>query len=216
MVGMRILILATLVVLGPAARGQTLTAKDHYDRATAAFSLGSYAEAAEEYEKAFKLKPDKALLYNAAQAHRIAGNKQRALTLYQNYLRVFGDEIPNRAEVQRHVSSLKAAIAAEAETANAPPTKPAPAKIEPTPQPAPAPQPAPQPAPVAQPAPQPAPATAAVVATRPADKPLIKKPWFWATIGGAAAVLAIGIGVGVGVGAAPRDPSPTLGSFPGN
>ena len=30
------------------------------------------------------------MLYNAAQAHRLAGDRQRALELYRNYLRVYG------------------------------------------------------------------------------------------------------------------------------
>src|SRR5262245_50804586 len=85
-------------------------ARAHYKRGIAAYALSHFAEAAEEYEQAFTLEPDPALLYNAAQAHRLAGNKTRALTLYQNYLRIFGDKVPNKAEVTAHIAKLKAAI----------------------------------------------------------------------------------------------------------
>src|SRR6185312_16914961 len=59
-------------------------ARAYHEKAKAAFALSHYAQAAEFFEKAFELKADPALLYNAAQSHRLAGNKQRALTLYQN------------------------------------------------------------------------------------------------------------------------------------
>ena len=53
-------------------------ARSYLDKATSAYGLGRYAVAAENFEKAYELKPDLALLYNAAQSHRLAGNKQRA------------------------------------------------------------------------------------------------------------------------------------------
>src|SRR5262249_58021652 len=70
-----------------------------FERGSALYALGRYAEAAPLFERAFELKPDPALLYNAAQAYRLLGNKPRALTLYQNYFRLFGDQIPNAPEV---------------------------------------------------------------------------------------------------------------------
>ena len=73
-----------------------------YDEATAAFGLGRYAEAAEKYEAAFAIRPDPALLYNAAQAYRLAGNKQRALELYRNYVRLYPDGT-NATDARTHV-----------------------------------------------------------------------------------------------------------------
>src|SRR6185436_3078335 len=64
-----------------------------------------------------------ALLYNAAQAHRVAGNKQRALLLYQNYLRVYGKQVKNRDEVERHIQTLQRAIDSEVQSQTAPPTE---------------------------------------------------------------------------------------------
>jgi tetratricopeptide (TPR) repeat protein len=97
-----------------------------YEKGNAAFALGNYAEAAKEYEAAFGLKPDPALLYNAAQAHRLANNKERALLLYQNLLRVYGQKIGNRDEVQRHIATLRQAIEVENQSRTSPPTEPAP------------------------------------------------------------------------------------------
>jgi tetratricopeptide (TPR) repeat protein len=45
-------------------------ARQHYQRGTAHYALGEYADAAAEYQEAFRLKQDPALLYNAAQAYR--------------------------------------------------------------------------------------------------------------------------------------------------
>jgi len=81
-------------------------ARRHYEQATAAFGLGKYAEAAIEYEAAFGLRPDPALLYNAAQSYRLAGNARRALQLYQNYLRLYG-ETQNSDDARKHVADLE-------------------------------------------------------------------------------------------------------------
>src|SRR5262245_51516645 len=97
-------------------------AKAHYKRGFAAYGLGRYAEAAREYEKAFELNPDPALLFDAAQAHRLAHNDKRALELYENYLRLF-DKAKNRDEVLRKIEEIKRELAQKPAT----PTAPAPA-----------------------------------------------------------------------------------------
>ena len=84
-------------------------ARAYHEKAKAAFALSHYAQAAEFFEKAFELKSDPALLYNAAQSHRLAGNKQRALTLYQNYLHVYGRD-DRRAQIEMRIDELKKAI----------------------------------------------------------------------------------------------------------
>jgi hypothetical protein len=159
--------------------------RGYLDRATAAFALNHYAVAAENYEKAFELKPDPAVLYNAAQAHRLAGNKERALELYQSYLRMYGTE--KRAEIEAHIENLKQAIEKDHAVATSPPTTPAPvggATAEPA-------------APVKS---QPAAATKAVEpapvlvtqASPPArDDSIVKKPWFWIVVGGVVAAAAV-------------------------
>ena len=104
-------LVATLAGLGAPAvtadRGKK--AKKAYEEANAAFGLGHYGAAAERYEAAFSLRPDPALLYNAAQSYRLAGNKPRALELYRNCLRLYPD-FSNADDARNHVATLKKQI----------------------------------------------------------------------------------------------------------
>jgi len=184
----------------PPASGTPTAAPDDarslFERGSTLYALGRYAEAAPLFERAFELKPDPALLYNAAQAYRFMGNKTRALTLYQNYFRLYGDRISNADEVRRQIEQLKETIAADERAKTAPPTdmqKPAP--------------------PVSTPA-----ATMLTAsAPPPPRKPLVKQPWFWIAVGGAAAVVITGVAVGVAVGTRGHtSPSASFGTVSGN
>ncbi len=205
-----------------------------YDEATAAFGLGRYAEAAEKYEAAFAIRPDPALLFNAAQAYRLAGNKPRALELYRNYVRLYPDGT-NATDARTHTESLKKAI--DEEKAHPPkvPVTPLPSATSPQPA-APAPGAAPgraMPPPVETTArtPQPAAppegndtnaanASNVPLVTRPAQpgeeqKPLTKERWFWVAAGvgallvGAMVILAVS-------GGGETYPDPTYGTAQGN
>jgi hypothetical protein len=240
------LVLALLslpLLAGPAAAGPTEEARAYVEKATAAFALTKYAAAADNFEKAFELKPDPALLYNAAQSHRLAGNKERALALYKNYLRIYAPK-DKREEVEARIAELEKAIAhdkaIEARPPNtteplaatppaAPPTPVAPAAASPAapptssvPPPAPAAAPAvPAPAPAlatAAPAPAPvAPTPAPVLVAQPGpaeQDSLTRKPWFWvAAGGGVAAALIVVLALTMG---GSKAPSPSIGSAPGN
>lgn len=133
-------------------------ARAYLDKATAAYGLGRYAVAAENFEKAYELKPDQALLYNAAQAHRLAGNKQRALELYESYLRMYGKK-DKREEVERRIRELKQAIEHDKTVATSPPVTTMPVSPPPSSPPPSSPPPAAAapPAPAAAPAPASAP-----------------------------------------------------------
>ncbi len=190
---------AFLLLLAPlSARADepvSASAKEHYQKGTAAYALGNYDEAAREYEAAFQKRQLPELLYNAAQAHRLAGNKKRALLLYENYLRLFGAKIVNRDEVSRLIAQLKTALAADESAATSPPTN---AKVvEP---------------PVAKPEPQP---TLVVAVTKPPPKK--KTPaWVWGVVGAGAAIVVGGVVVGVVLGTRPHDPAASLGAVRGN
>ena len=80
-------------------------ARDLYKQATAAFGLAQYDEAARLYEAAFQAHPDDSLLFNAAQAHRLAGEARRALELYKNYLRLYPSG-PFAAQARRQIAQL--------------------------------------------------------------------------------------------------------------
>jgi tetratricopeptide (TPR) repeat protein len=176
-------------------------ARAHYEKATGAYALGRYADAAAEFEAAFVLKPDPAILYNAAQAYRLAGKKERALELYRSYRRVYGRRAEHAGDVDKHIAELEKAIesdrhASSAEStdlatfdgSNAPAATPMPAPQLTTPPPAAAPPAAGTAAPSASLVAQPAPAA------RDDGAPIYKRWWFWA---GAGAIVAGAIVTGV-------------------
>ena len=101
--------------------GSTDEAREHYEKATAHFAVGEFADAAVEYQAAYKAKQDPALLYDAAQAYRLANNPDKALILYRNYLQLYPSEA-NIAEVRAQIEKLKDAIAAADKAKTAPPT----------------------------------------------------------------------------------------------
>jgi tetratricopeptide (TPR) repeat protein len=216
------------------AAGPQSEARAYFDKATASFALGHYPVAAENFEKAFELKPDPALLYNAAQAHRLAGNKERAVALYQNYLRLYPKAV-RRSEVETRVQELKKAIERDRQLATSPPITTMPSTIPPGP---PAADPTTTPTASSPPAPPvvvgSAPravsdATASralpqAVDTKPSapvlvarpepasteKRSLLQKPLFWGVVGGAVAAAVVVVLI-VALGG-PKDPSPSLGT----
>ena len=179
------------------SHADSAAAKEHYKKGVAYFALQKYKEAAAEYELGFEAEPDPALLYNAAQAHRLAGNNRRALALYQNFVRMFPDRDDGSA--QRHIEALKVAIEAESKAEHQPPTDTREPTTTTTPETKPA---------VVETKP-------AVTLTAPPPPPPKKRTpkWVWGVAAGGAAVLAIGLGVGLGVGlSGTQYPSTTVGS----
>lgn len=185
-----------------APSAQATEAKGFYEKATGAFALGNYPEAAANYEKAFSLKPDPALLYNAAQAHRLAGNKTRALELYKSYLRVF-PEGAARDESAKHAEAL-----AQEKSRTATPTpsvNPAAEQVRARPD-------------LSVPPPQDSPPAEAQLTATPEvqnepSTPLLSRPIFWVVAG----VLVVGAAVAIGIAASgDKDPSASLGRIGGS
>ena len=207
------------LMAAPAAHAQTAPAtspppedaKKIYDDAVSFYALGRYAEAAPLFERAFEIKHVPALLYNAAQAHRFAGHKTRALALYESYLRLYGDE-ERKAEIQALIAQLKSDLAAH-------PEAPSTGEAASTPPPAPAQTSQPTPPPPGQTATATAsqPSAATLTASAPPKKtPLVKKPWFWAAVAGGAVVVA-GVVVGIVVGTRGHSSPPaSFGTVDGN
>jgi tetratricopeptide (TPR) repeat protein len=220
---------AAIATAAPAHAGNVEKARALNDKATTAFALGRYGVAADYFEQAFELKSDPALLYNAAQAHRLAGNRERALSLYVNYLRIYANGA-ERVRAEQHVQELRAAIEQErkerAPAAAAAPPRPAasppaehtePAPTAPTP-----PVPLDPPAPAApKTMPPPAAPPAATLTTSPApvaagpQRQGASRTWLWIVIGGAAAAAAAGVLL-LTLGGGSKDPTPTFGSAPGD
>jgi tetratricopeptide (TPR) repeat protein len=82
----------------PAAtdRSKVQAARSYVDAGLQAQKLRDYDTAIKLYTKAYELVPHPVLLFNMAQAHRLAGRFEQALTLYQKYL----DEDPRGSEAR--------------------------------------------------------------------------------------------------------------------
>jgi hypothetical protein len=195
---------ALLTFATPARADDASDAKTHYQKATAHYAVGEYHDAALEYEAAYKAKQDPALLYNAAQSHRLAGDNQKALLLYRNIVKLHPTS-KYAAESKDRIEKLEQAIA----TTTSPPNQPAtvvlpataPAATAPV-QPI-APPVAAPPAAVAPPVPAAVPAAPAPSASLTAtstpppptngETPIYEKWWFWVGAG----VIVVGAVVAV-------------------
>jgi tetratricopeptide (TPR) repeat protein len=168
-------------------------AKELYERATRFYDVGKYAEAIHDYEQAYLLVEDPALLFNMGQAYRLWDRPEDAIRSYKNYLRK-RPEASNRADVERKIADLEKLVEERRRNGGLPAAAPAQPGQDPVPTPGePPPQPyAGQPGPYqAQPSAQPGftPGTAAsepagVVPTG-AEPPRSKRNWLaWGLIAG--------------------------------
>src|SRR5262245_5771279 len=69
-----------------AAVNKTKTAKQYVDAGIAAKDTGDYDTAITFYTKAYELLPNPLLIFNIAEAHRLAGRFDQALKQYRDYL----------------------------------------------------------------------------------------------------------------------------------
>jgi tetratricopeptide (TPR) repeat protein len=114
-----VLFLATQV----AAADERSAAREHYAKGTTAFDLGQFDDAVREYTEAYRLRDDPVLLYNIAQADRLAGHKAESLHFYRIYLA----KVPhasNRDEVAAKIAELQKTIEQEKRTQMMPPNEP--------------------------------------------------------------------------------------------
>jgi len=185
-----------------------IPAKQHFDEATTAYNLGEFRRAADEYKLAYKILHDPLILYNIAQAFRLAKDFEQALFFYKSYLRNLPNA-RNHADVTQRIATLELELARQREVASTPPNElVSGAKkraLEPT---------------VTEPvavetAPTPTAPTPTVVSLppRPVPTPVYKKWWLWTSVVG---VVVVGVGVGVGVAlgssSASNPPSSALGN----
>jgi tetratricopeptide (TPR) repeat protein len=91
-------------------------ANDYVNEGLAAQSTGDYDVAIGFYSRAYQLVPHPALLFNIAQAHRLAGRIEQALALYERYLE--DDPGGAKAKTARElIAEIKARKAEEARRA---------------------------------------------------------------------------------------------------
>jgi hypothetical protein len=81
-------------------------ARAHYETAVNHFNASEYLSAADEFLSVYKLVPQPVLLYDAAQAYRLANDTQRAVEQYQSYLKVAAPDAAQRPEVEKRLKDL--------------------------------------------------------------------------------------------------------------
>jgi tetratricopeptide (TPR) repeat protein len=90
------------------------------DQGNAAFDLGNYDEAVDKFTEAYKAYPDARILYNLAQSYRKKKDYERALQVYQNYIRNLPNSA-NRKTVEDLIVELDGLIARQKATSERPP-----------------------------------------------------------------------------------------------
>ena len=179
----------------PADVSKTSEAKLRYESGLAHFNLQEYKQSIEDFEAAYRLKPDPVFLYNLAQAHRLSENAERALYFYRAYLRSSTNP-PNRHEVEGRIETLEKLLAEKQQLAK-PPDHTLPPYDGKTP------QPTPEPAPIVGPTPTSAPVVVQPVRHADSRTPVYKKWWLWTIVGVAVVGAAVGVGLGVELSAKP-------------
>ena len=170
----------------------------HVRKATAAYNLGKYADAAKEYEAAYEQTLDPNLLFNIAQAYRLAGDREKAITAYRSFVRSAPQSEQRRLAESKMRELEGQRPAAPLATGSAPVAEPAPSAPAPTPAPLPmAPvTPPSQDTPVLGSAAPATPLAAAELVTAPNPQPArFYERWpFWTAVG---AVVAGGVVLGI-------------------
>jgi tetratricopeptide (TPR) repeat protein len=107
-----LLLAAALAAARPAAGQPADAAQRHFERGEALYVQGRYDEAIEELTHAYELSRAPELLFNIAQAHRMAGRCREAVIGYETYLR--------RAPRGRRAADARALLAELGPCADAP------------------------------------------------------------------------------------------------
>ena len=206
-IGILLLLSIARVVHAAPTAAQRQESRKNFDHGVTEFKLGHFAEAAEAYEVAYRVLPDPVLLFNAAQAHRLAGHKERALSLYKSYLRDYGTRGGNAPEVEANITTLTHSIEADrAKAAEDARIQRETAERELSERIA-----AQQAATEASKA-----ETARLHLAAAVTRPIYKRGWFWGVVGGSVVAVGLGIGLGVGLGVHKSDPAPSYGAIQAN
>jgi tetratricopeptide (TPR) repeat protein len=122
-----------LALAAPAFAGPEEEAAEHYAQGTKQFNLAHYDEAIAEFDAAYNLKDDPRFIYNIAQAHRLAGHLEKAITFYRTFLRLAPASPLREAIEQQRLPELEKALAAQRAVAPPEPPRPAPEPVPPAP-----------------------------------------------------------------------------------
>lgn len=96
-------------------------AREHYENGSRKFDVGKFDEAATEFQLAYELVGDPAILYNIAKSYQLGQNPERARFFYQSYLRRV-DNPANKAEVVGRINDLNQVLQQQKRVNETPPT----------------------------------------------------------------------------------------------
>jgi tetratricopeptide (TPR) repeat protein len=96
-----------------------LRAQAAFERGQRHYSLGEYADAVTSFRQAYELTNNPELLFNVAQAHRLAGNCAKAVEVYRHFLYLSTD-IELRKQAKAHAEALRPACATPVARSSAP------------------------------------------------------------------------------------------------
>src|SRR5436305_13211216 len=117
----RLCVIAVSVLLSLTARAEDKeAARKAYLEGQKYYNLAQYGDALEAFKRAYWNYEEPTFLYNIAQCHRALKHKSEAIDFYRSYLRKSPDA-RNRAEVQRIIAELEAALTQERALSTAPP-----------------------------------------------------------------------------------------------
>lgn len=182
-------------------RGKRAQAKAEFEKAQLHYRLGRFEEALQSYSRAYELFRAPALLFNIGQCHKNLQHHERAIFFFEGYLREEANA-EKRALAQELIAASRAQL--ERERSEPPRIEPTPSAVAPPVEPRPVVAPPPPPVAVTEaPAPPPAAPVLVTAPETPEDQPADERPlhrtwWFWAAVGGVAAV-ATGAAIYYGV-----------------
>ena len=86
-------------------------ARAHYDEGLTQYHVGHFEAAVTEFKLAYELSKKPKLLFNIAQALRLAGHPEEAIYFYRTYLRLVPDA-PNAGDVDEFIAASEHALCA--------------------------------------------------------------------------------------------------------
>jgi tetratricopeptide (TPR) repeat protein len=105
------LAVVSLATMAGAENKDAAQARELYEDGARLYNLGQYESAVQSFEQSYSISGAKPLLFNIAQAHRLAGPEHcsRALHAYETYLRE-DPQTSNRVEVEQRIDEMRACI----------------------------------------------------------------------------------------------------------
>jgi tetratricopeptide (TPR) repeat protein len=115
---------AQAIAASPARAEPTPTqvlARKHYETGKSYYAIANYREARDEFEKAYRLEPLPALLYNIARCDESLGDLRQAIGSYRRYL-ASDKGASDRSLVEARIANLERRLETEAAAARARPS----------------------------------------------------------------------------------------------